>query len=99
MCIAINVNKNIKLLIHDTINIILFLLFLGVYQHVQGEFLGGHAIKIIGWGVDSETNTPYWLFANSWNSDWGNNGYVKIKRGNDECGIESDISAGLPLFK
>ena len=32
----------------------------GVYQHVTGQYLGGHAIKMIGWGVDDETNTPYW---------------------------------------
>jgi cathepsin B len=43
----------------------------GVYHHVQGASLGGHAIKILGWGVDSTTNTPYWLVANSWNEDWG----------------------------
>uniref|UniRef100_A0AAY4B066 Cathepsin B n=2 Tax=Denticeps clupeoides TaxID=299321 RepID=A0AAY4B066_9TELE len=66
----------------------------GVYQHVTGEVLGGHAIKILGWGV--ENGTPYWLAANSWNTDWGNNGYFKILRGNDECGIESEIVAGMP---
>ncbi len=44
----------------------------GVYQHVSGGELGGHAIKIIGWGADD--STPYWLVANSWNSDWGDNG-------------------------
>jgi hypothetical protein len=31
---------------------------LGVYQHVSGAPLGGHAIKILGWGV--ENGTPYW---------------------------------------
>jgi cathepsin B len=41
----------------------------GVYQHVSGEELGGHAIKVLGWGV--ENGTPYWLVANSWNEDWG----------------------------
>ncbi|KAM7346432.1 cathepsin B isoform 1-T1 [Cochliomyia hominivorax] len=66
----------------------------GVYQHVHGRELGGHAIRILGWGV--EKNTPYWLIANSWNTDWGNNGYFKILRGEDHCGIESSISAGLP---
>jgi len=30
----------------------------GVYQHVSGGMLGGHAIKILGWGV--EDGTPYW---------------------------------------
>ncbi|GAB1606663.1 cathepsin B-like [Argonauta hians] len=66
----------------------------GVYQHVEGEFLGGHAVKILGWGT--EDGTPYWLVANSWNSDWGDKGYFRIKRGNNECGIEAEIVAGLP---
>jgi cathepsin B len=37
-------------------------------QHVTGDYLGGHAIKIFGWGV--ENGTPYWWVANSWNKDW-----------------------------
>jgi len=66
----------------------------GVYSHVSGGQLGGHAIRIMGWGV--ENGTPYWLVANSWNEDWGDKGTFKIKRGNDECGIESSVVAGLP---
>ncbi|XP_037938586.1 cathepsin B [Teleopsis dalmanni] len=66
----------------------------GVYQHVHGKALGGHAIRILGWGV--ENSIPYWLIANSWNTDWGNNGYFKILRGRNHCGIEDSISAGLP---
>jgi len=64
----------------------------GVYKHVSGSMLGGHAIKIYGWGVES--GTPYWLVMNSWNSAWGDKGSFKILRGSDECGIESQISAG-----
>lgn len=57
--------------------------------------LGGHAVKIIGWGT--ENGSPYWLVANSWNTDWGDlGGYFKILRGVDECGIESSIVAGMP---
>jgi len=66
----------------------------GVYTHVTGDYLGGHAIKILGWGVDSATSTPYWLVANSWNEQWGENGFFRIKRGSDECGIEDEIVAG-----
>lgn len=66
----------------------------GVYQHVHGKYLGGHAIRILGWGV--ERNTPFWLIGNSWNTDWGDNGFFKILRGQDHCGIESQISAGIP---
>lgn len=61
----------------------------GVYQHVSGKALGGHAIRILGWGV--ENGAKYWLVANSWNSDWGDNGYFKILRGVDHSGIESEI--------
>jgi len=66
----------------------------GVYKHTTGQALGGHAIKILGWGVDG--STPYWTVANSWNDDWGNNGFFNILRGKDECGIEDDIFAGMP---
>lgn len=65
----------------------------GVYHHTTGSFLGGHAIRILGWGV--ENGTDYWLVANSWNPDWGDNGYFKILRGKNECGIESNIGAGM----
>lgn len=65
-----------------------------MYKHVAGKMLGGHAIRILGWGV--EDGNKYWLIANSWNSDWGDNGYFKILRGSDECGIEGQVNAGIP---
>merc|ERR1711915_557303 len=60
----------------------------GVYQKHWNEFLpeGGHAVKIIGWGT--ENGVDYWLVANSWNTSWGMDGYFKIKRGRNTCGIE-----------
>ena len=66
----------------------------GVYQHVTGSQLGGHAIKILGWG--EEDGNKYWLCANSWNESWGDKGYFKILRGRNECGIESGAVGGLP---
>lgn len=65
----------------------------GVYQHVKGAELGGHAIRVLGWGV--ENSVPYWLVANSWNPTWGDQGYFKILRGSDECGIEDEMVAGM----
>jgi len=58
----------------------------GVYQHVSGPELGGHAVKVVGWGVDK--NQKYWLMANSWNANWGDKGFFKILKGVNECGIE-----------
>jgi cathepsin B len=62
----------------------------GVYEHKSGQMLGGHAIRILGWGSDS--GTDYWIVANSWNEDWGDAGTFKIKQG--DCGIDSQVSAG-----
>ncbi len=57
---------------------------------------GGHAVKIIGWGV--EENIPFWIVANSWNVDWAENGFFRILRGKNECDIEENVVTGLPLI-
>jgi len=64
----------------------------GVYKHVTGKSLGGHAIKMVGWGVDN--GTPYWTCVNSWNDSWGERGQFRILRGSNECGIEGSVVAG-----
>ncbi|KZV23344.1 hypothetical protein F511_02245 [Dorcoceras hygrometricum] len=66
----------------------------GVYKHVTGDEMGGHAVKLIGWGT-SDDGEDYWLLANQWNRSWGDDGYFKIRRGTNECGIEEDVVAGL----
>ncbi|PFH38056.1 cathepsin B [Besnoitia besnoiti] len=62
----------------------------GVYKHVSGSPVGGHAIKIIGWGT--EGGEDYWLAVNSWNDYWGDKGLFKIKMG--EGGIDDEMVAG-----
>lgn len=37
-----------------------------------------HAVKVLGWG--SENGVDYWLAANSWGPEWGENGYFRIRR-------------------
>ena len=49
----------------------------GVYQPQSTEVLGGHAIKVLGWGT--EAGVDYWWCANSWNPDWGDNGFFKVR--------------------
>lgn len=67
----------------------------GVYQYISGDYLGGHAVKLIGWGTTDE-GVDYWVLANSWNQQWGQDGYFWIQRGVDECGIEGSVVAGMP---
>ena len=66
----------------------------GVYQHSDGDFLGGHAIKIIGWGI--ENGVSFWTVVNSWNDSWGDQGTFKILRGVNHVGIEASVVAGIP---
>jgi cathepsin B len=66
----------------------------GIYQHVAGRILGGHAVKLVGWGQENGLN--YWICANSWNSGWGEKGYFRIAFG--ECGIERYGIAGIPAI-
>lgn len=61
----------------------------GIYSPTTDKQEGGHAIKIVGWGVES--GTKYWKIQNSWNPWWGEKGYFRMKEG--ECGIEDQVVA------
>jgi len=68
----------------------------GVYKKTSTKKkLGAHAAKLYGWGT--EKGVPFWYAANSWGTDWGDDGFFKIQRGTNECNIESNIHAGIPL--
>lgn len=58
----------------------------GVYEHVYGQELGGHAIAIVGWDDINQC----WICKNSWGPGWGENGWFRIKMGTNECGIEEE---------
>ena len=62
----------------------------GVYEYTHGKKLGGHAVKIIGWGV--ENGNEYWIAQNSWGEAWGEQGFFRIKFG--ECLFDSNAFAG-----
>ncbi|VDM77763.1 unnamed protein product [Strongylus vulgaris] len=68
-----------------------------LHHSEPNETYYGHGVKIIGWGEEREENgeqVPYWLLANSWGTEFGNKGYFKMLRGENECGIEEWVTAG-----
>ena len=73
----------------------------GIYHHtgLEDKFnpweITNHVVLVIGYG--EEKGVKYWIVKNSWGPDWGEDGYFRIMRGNDECSIESMAVAATPL--
>lgn len=57
----------------------------GIYCFTSGGVLGGHAIRGLGYGIDSKQGF-YVICANSWGESWGDKGYFKIE-GKEKCSI------------
>jgi cathepsin B len=67
----------------------------GVYKKKSDVFLGGHAVRIVGWGIDDSDGTEYWKVVNSWGKRWGEDGYFRFAIGNC-CSFEQNMITGTP---
>ncbi|KAJ6879749.1 hypothetical protein NC652_033148 [Populus alba x Populus x berolinensis] len=65
----------------------------GVYKHITGDVMGGHAVKLMGGGLLKMGRIIGFLLISGIEAG---DGYFKIKRGTNECGIEEAVVAGLP---
>jgi len=53
-----------------------------------------HAVQLVGAGTDPSYG-DYWLVRNSWGEDWGENGYIRLKRTQElRCGIDTSPQDG-----
>lgn len=75
----------------------------GIYHHtgLEDEFnpfeITNHCVLLVGYGLDKATGEKYWIVKNSWGASWGEEGFFRIRRGVDECAIES-IAVGTTPF-
>ena len=60
----------------------------GVYDDVDCVDDGdlNHAILLVGYHKTNPDNL-YWIAKNSWGHSWGQDGYVKMRMGQNTCGL------------
>jgi C1A family cysteine protease len=76
----------------------------GIYDNQDCSQVANHAILIVGYGKERDRNGQiirYWIARNSWSESWGENGFIRIKRGSGKrgvpgvCGIAKNPSVAL----
>ncbi|KAG5676493.1 hypothetical protein PVAND_006324 [Polypedilum vanderplanki] len=68
----------------------------GVYSSTNPCTTPMHGVVIVGYGTDP-VGGDFWIIKNSWGPGFGDNGFFKMKRGTNNCLIESNIS--IPFVK
>jgi len=62
----------------------------GILKRCAGQV--DHCVQAVGYD-DTEN---YWIVRNSWNTNWGEQGYIRIEQGENLCKIANDVT--YPTF-
>jgi len=69
----------------------------GIFDNCETDAVIDHAVTLIGYGKDDDLKEKFWLIQNSWGSDWGEQGHIRIlRRDSDEteCGVDRQPEVG-----
>jgi len=66
----------------------------GIFEDTTGDMNIVHDISIVGYG--EENGIKFWTVRNSWGSQFGEDGFVRVIRGKNNIAIESDCSWATP---
>jgi hypothetical protein len=64
-------------------------IFAGCSANSNPETEVCQAAVVVGYGKDKSTD--FWLLKNSWGEQWGERGYVRLKRGVDMCRVGRSV--------
>jgi len=49
-----------------------------------------HCVQLVGYNTGG--STPYWIIRNSWNTDWGIQGYIYVAQKSNLCGVANEAT-------
>jgi len=52
-----------------------------------------HCVQAVGY--DMTNATPFWSVRNSWGTDWGEDGYIRLEYGKDTCGMADEATSSV----
>jgi len=76
-----------------------------VYAEPWQEYTGGvlmasdcqgqidHCVQLVGY--DMTQSTPFWSVRNSWGTDWGESGYIRLQYGQDTCNCADEVTTAV----
>jgi len=68
----------------------------GVFRNILcNPLIPDHIVLAVGYGTDAH-GVDYWILKNQWSQYWGENGYMRIARAYDDCGVAT--MGALPIL-